>query len=40
VTSELLRQWGLLCEDPDCTATHVDAETLPEITFEESDEPS
>ena len=26
----LMREWGYICEDPACTATHVDAESLSE----------
>jgi len=33
---DLMRDMGLLCEDPDCEATHVDIETLPEVVFVEA----
>lgn len=32
---ELLREFGYLCEDPDCEASHVDVASIPEVTFVE-----
>lgn len=32
---DLLREMGYICEDPTCTATHVDLESLPEAEFQE-----
>lgn len=26
----LMREWGLICEDPDCEATHTDIDDLPD----------
>lgn len=27
----LMREWGMVCEDPDCEATHVNLDDLPDI---------